>query len=84
MVLNSRIEREKRVWWVITDGEVIQAEGWAGGPDNPKYWWFPRLGLSMCEGYHVFFDRETAVRHALAQLRAARDTIDEQIRNLTA
>ena len=72
-------QREKRVFWVINAGNVQQAEGYSCGVNGPKYWWFPTLGMSMCEGYHVFPDRVTAERNAVAQLQAERARIEAKL-----
>jgi len=72
-------EREKRAWWVVNDGRVLQAEGLSCAPDNPDCWWFPTVGYSLCEGHGAFQTREAAVAKALERLRAERAAIDEKI-----
>lgn len=70
-------DRERRTFWVITDEHrVVQAEGLSCAPNNPGYWWFPKLGSSMAEGFHAFAERAPAADRALR-------TIDARIEQLT-
>jgi hypothetical protein len=74
--------RESREWWVIAEGRVTRAVSYSCSPANPDTWWFPTLGFSACEGFHVFTERADAVQRAVAELQKRRDTIDAQMKAL--
>jgi hypothetical protein len=59
------LEREKREWWVISAGVVRPLVGYSCAPVNPRVWWFPELGESLTEGFHIFKTRREATVKAI-------------------
>lgn len=71
--------RERKNWFVVLNNKVIEAEGLDCLPGNPKTWWFPSLGYSMDEGYHVFATRGEARRAAIKELQGKIATLQKAL-----
>lgn len=75
-------EREAREWWCVTEGRICKAIGYDCKPLNPESWWFPSLGWSMQEGFHVFPTEEEARQKCIAELIDERDQINRKLEAL--
>lgn len=75
-------ERESRAWWVVHDGYVVESEGLSCAPGNPNYWWFPRLRVSACEGFHVFATKAEAVIGARKELETKIAELQKKLADL--
>lgn len=60
--------RTRKAWWVILDHHVQKAVGYSCAPNNPDSWWFPQIGYTMQEGYHVFDNESDAISKAINEI----------------
>jgi len=79
-----KLVRESREWWVVHDGTVMQALGLSCAPDNPDVWWFPSIGYSMTMGYHVFAERDAAIRACRMALQSQMTACELKLKALDA
>lgn len=80
--MSELASREKRQWYVVHDGAVVWADGYICEA-NPGYWWFPTLGVSAGEGFHVFADVTVAVAKARLELTRELDSIQRKLAQLS-
>lgn len=64
---SAAVEREKRKWWAVADGDVREVTGYSCAPSNPDMWWCPEVGFSGAEGHHLFETRDKAFAKAIAE-----------------
>jgi len=64
---SAAVEREKRQWWAVADGDVREVTGYSCAPSNPTMWWCPEVGFSGAEGHHLFETRDEAFAKAIAE-----------------
>lgn len=64
---SAAVERERRNWWAVADGDVREVTGYSCAPSNPAIWWCPKVGFSGAEGHHLFETRDKAFAKAIAE-----------------
>lgn len=68
MIECMSIEREKRKWWAVTDGDVREVTGYSCSPNNKDMWWCPDIGISCTEGHHLFETEKQAIDKLIENL----------------
>jgi len=63
-------ERLSKKWWVVNDGSVTRETGYSCAPGSPDFWWFPKIGLSISEGSHLFEEEKPAVEKAIKEVES--------------
>ena len=44
---SAAVERKKRQWWAVADGDVREVTGYSCAPSNPDMWWCPELARTV-------------------------------------
>jgi hypothetical protein len=74
-------QRESRMWWIDSEGYVFHTEGFSCAPDNPEYWWVPKLGFSTSSVHETEADAKKAaakwLRKEIAGLQAQLSEVTE-------
>ena len=79
--MSEEKERASKMFWVIHNDELRKRRGYEC-PDNPDCWWFPDVGYTLTEGYHIFNTKERARSKLLEELKTRRDDVNQKIAEL--
>ena len=79
---SATVEREKRKWWAVADGDVREVTGYSCAPGNPNMWWCPQVGFTGTEGYHLFETRDEAFAGAIAESERALVALQKRLEGL--
>lgn len=81
---HAAIVREQREFFYVgDDGHVQKITGYIC-EGTKGYWWCPAVGVSACEGYHLFRDRVDAYDRAHANALQALHTAQANLERIEA
>jgi hypothetical protein len=81
--INTIPEREKRQWWAVHNGDVLEVTGYSCAPNNPDCWWCPKAGYTLTVGHHLFETEKAALKKAILEVEDELKEAQADMRKLT-